>query len=656
MKDEHSKTDARVDRTISLSLPGGSSVTCSPGASLLEAARSAGIKNPLVAKIDGRLVDLDQPVTEDCAVEFITFDTPEGQEVFRHSASHVMAHAVMDLFPGARFAIGPAIEEGFYYDFELPRPLVPEDLEKIEQRMRELIDQDLPFVRRVLPKKEALALFEEKGQPYKIELIQEIPDQQISTYRMGEFLDLCRGPHVHSTGVIKACKLLSIAGAYWRGDERNVMLQRIYGTAFASPAMLKEHLRRLEEAKRRDHRKLGRELDLFSISDEAGAGLVIYHPKGALLRMLIEDFEKKEHLRRGYQVVYGPTLLKQELWEKSGHYDHYRENMYFTEVEGQRYGIKPMNCLAHMLIYKSKIRSYRDLPIRYFELGHVHRHEKSGVLHGLTRVRGFTQDDAHILCRPDQLNDEIQGVIRFVMDVMALFGFEYHMEISTQPEKFIGTNEDWERATRALSEALNDLGIPFEVFAGEGAFYGPKIDVKLKDALGRSWQCATIQCDFTLPERFDLVYVDSDGERKRPVMLHRVILGSLERFMGVLIEHFAGAFPVWLSPVQVKVLTITDRNDEFALSVAEALKEEGIRAETDLRNEKIGFKIREARMEKVPYMLVLGDREVEKKTVNCRSRDTGELIEYALPEFIIKIKKETDLTLQEVKHNNKIDR
>ncbi|MBN2374557.1 threonine--tRNA ligase [bacterium] len=567
----------------------------------------------------------------------------DSQDILRHSASHIMAHAVMDIFPGVKFAIGPSIEEGFYYDFDLPRNLVPEDLLKIEEGMQKLVDQDLPFKRSLLQKEEAIRFFEEKGQPYKIELINDLPDSQVSIYQVGDFIDLCRGPHVASTGMIKAFKLLSIAGAYWRGDERNKMLQRIYGTAFTSKKMLDKHLERIEEAKKRDHRKLGRELDLFSITDEVGAGMVIYHPKGAMLRMLIEDFEKKEHLRRGYQIVYGPTLLKQELWEKSGHYDNYRENMYFTEVEGQAYGIKPMNCLAHMLIYKSRIRSYRDLPIRYFELGHVHRHEKSGVLHGLTRVRGFTQDDAHILCTPDQLNQEIKGIIQFVIDVMDMFGFQYHMELSTRPEKSIGSEEDWDRATNALNNALEELKIPSRIFEGEGAFYGPKIDVKLKDAIGRDWQCATIQCDFTLPERFDLFYMDNDGEKKRPVMLHRVILGSLERFIGVLIEHYAGAFPLWLSPVQVKILTITDRQSGYACDISEKLLAEGIRVEKDLRNEKIGLKIREARLEKVPYMLILGDKEEKNSTVNLRSRDTGELTDVKLSDLIKKLEEQIHL-------------
>jgi len=454
-------------------------------------------------------------------------------------------------------------------------------------------------------------------------LIEDLDVETVSLYRQGDFVDLCRGPHLPSTGKIKAFKLTSVAGAYWRGDENRQMLQRIYATAFPDKKQLKAHLSRLEEARKRDHRKLGRELDLFSFSEEAGAGLVIWHPKGAMLRTVLEDFERREHLRRGYDIVQGPQILRTDLWKTSGHFENYRENMYFTEVEGQSFGIKPMNCLAHMLIYKSKLRSYRDLPLRYFELGTVHRHEKSGVLHGLTRVRGFTQDDAHILCAPDQLDDEIKGVLRFVQDVMAIFGFEFEMELSTRPDKSIGSDEDWERATNALRSALNDSGLPYDINEGDGAFYGPKIDIKLKDALDRYWQCATIQCDFTLPERFDLNYVGSDGEKHRPVMVHRVILGSIERFIGVLIEHYAGTFPLWISPVQAIIINVTDNQLEYAKQVAAELRADGVRVQSDLRNEKLGFKIREAQMQKVPYMLVIGDKEMEDGTLTPRYR-TGE--------------------------------
>jgi threonyl-tRNA synthetase len=536
--------------------------------------------------------------------------------------------------------IGPAIEDGFYYDFDSPRPFTPEDLEKIEIRMKEIIKSRLPFKRVVLPREEAIQYFRELGETYKVEIINSIDAEEVSLYSQGNFTDLCRGPHIPSSGVVKAFKLTKVAGAYWRGDERNPMLQRIYGASFPSKDELKRYLQLIEEAKRRDHRKLGKELDLFSISDEAGPGMIIWHPRGAMLRYLIEDFERKEHLKRGYQMVVGPQILKRELWEKSGHFDHYRENMYFTTVDDVDYGIKPMNCLAHMIIYKSRIRSYRDLPIRYFELGTVHRHEKSGVLHGLLRVRQFTQDDAHILCAPDQLNDEILGIINFVKDVMSIFGFEYTMELSTRPEKSIGSDEDWERATNALEKALQTLNLPYEVNEGDGAFYGPKIDIKLRDALSRSWQCATIQCDFTLPERFGLTYVDSDGSRKRPVMIHRVVLGAIERFLGVLIEHYSGAFPLWLAPVQVIILTITDRTDGYAQEVAEKLREEEIRLELDLRNEKIGFKVREARNLKIPYMVILGDKELENQVISVRKRGQDSTESLTLSNFIDLLKNE----------------
>jgi threonyl-tRNA synthetase len=480
-------------------------------------------------------------------------------------------------------------------------------------------------VRRELSREEAIGFFGKLGEKYKVELLESFEDPAVSTYEQGGFVDLCRGPHIPHTGYLRAFKLTSVAGAYWRGDEHNPMLQRIYGTAFFDKDALKKYLNFLAEAQRRDHRRLGRELDLFSFSDEIGAGMVIYHPKGALVRNILEAFEKREHLKRGYQIVIGPTLLKTELWKRSGHFDHYRENMYFTEIDEQSYGIKPMNCLAHMLIYKSRIRSYRDLPLRYFELGTVHRHEKSGVLHGLLRVRQFTQDDAHILCTPEQLNQEIHNILDFVIEVMDIFGFSYEMEISTRPEKSIGSNEDWDRATGALMQALEQRNAPFQICAGEGAFYGPKIDIKLKDALDRRWQCATIQCDFTLPERFDLTYVGADGGRHRPVMVHRVVLGAIERFLGVLVEHFAGAFPVWIAPVQAVIVTVTDAQLDYAASVYEELRAAGVRAELDARNEKLSYKIREAQLQKVPYMLVIGDKEVAAGVVGPRRRDGVQL-------------------------------
>ncbi len=589
-------------------------------------SQSGGSKDGFIAaRLNGRLTDLSGTVEEDATIEGVRTDSPEGMEILRHSAAHVMAQAVKTLFPRAKVAIGPAIENGFYYDFDVERPFSPEDLERIESKMADFISQKLTFRRREVERDEAIKIFRERGEQYKVELIEGFQDPVVSFYEQGDFIDLCRGPHIPHTGFLKAFKLTSIAGAYWRGDERNPMLQRIYGTAFPDRDGLKKYLRFLEEAQRRDHRRLGKELDLFSFSDEVGAGMVIYHPKGAMIRHILETFEKREHLRRGYHIVCGPTLLKTELWKRSGHFDNYRENMYFTEIDEQSYGIKPMNCLSHMLIYKSRVRSYRDLPLRYFELGTVHRHEKSGVLHGLLRVRQFTQDDAHILCMPEQLNDEIQGIIDFVIEVMGIFGFSYEMEISTRPEKSIGSVEDWDRATKALMGALEGKAIPYSVCEGEGAFYGPKIDVKLRDALERRWQCATIQCDFTLPERFDLSYVGSDGQRHRPVMLHRVILGAIERFFGVLVEHYAGAFPVWLSPVQAVLMTVTDNQLKFARSVYEELKAAGVRIELDDRNEKLNYKIREAQLQKVPYMLVIGDREVAAGGVRPRRRDGTQL-------------------------------
>jgi threonyl-tRNA synthetase len=596
----------------------------------------------VAADFNGHSIDLSTPLTESGSLDFIVVRSPKGLDILRHSAAHVMAQAVKELFPDAKVTIGPAIEDGFYYDFDTSRPFTPEDLEKIENRMQEIVKGRLPFRRFVLPRDEATRFFQEKNETYKVELIRDINEEELSLYTQGDFTDLCRGPHIPDSGFIKGFKLTKVAGAYWRGDERNPMLQRIYGTAFPSRDELKNYLRLIEEAKKRDHRKIGRELDLFSIVEDVGPGLVIWHPKGAMLRYIIEDFERVEHFKRGYQLVQGPQILKRELWEKSGHFDNYRDNMYFTTVDETEYGIKPMNCLAHMMIYRSKIRSYRDLPLRFFELGTVHRHEKSGVLHGLLRVRQFTQDDAHILCRPEQLNDEILGIINFVRDVMGMFGFEYTMELSTRPEKSIGTDEDWERATNALENALKQLQVDYEINEGDGAFYGPKIDIKLKDALSRSWQCATIQCDFTLPDRFDLTYVDSDGQRKRPVMIHRVVLGAIERFIGVLIEHYAGAFPLWLAPVQVVIMTITDRQDAYAEAIAQKLKDQGVRLEADLRNEKIGFKIREARNQKIPYMIVIGDKEMDTGTIAVRKRGQDLTKNYSLEEFIAQFRDEVD--------------
>jgi len=608
-----------------------------------EALKALGVpsdRRVVAARVDGEMVDLSRPLARDCTIAPIPLDSPEGLTIMRHSAAHIMAEAVRNLFPGARVAIGPAIENGFYYDFEVPEPFTPEDLEKIEGRMRELVVQDQPFGRDEKPREQAIETFKAQGEIYKVELLEEIPQETVSLYRQGNFIDLCRGPHLPSTGYLKAFKLTTSSGAYWRGDERRPMLQRIYGTAFPSPQELKQHLEFLEEAKRRDHRRLGRELGLFSIEEEAGAGLVIYHPKGAILRSIIEDFERREHRKRGYQMVMGPQMLKAEMWERSGHLANYRDHMYFAEVEGQSYGIKPMNCVAHMLIYRSRVRSYRELPLRFFELGTVLRHERTGVLHGLTRVRQFTQDDAHILCTPDQVKGEIVGVLDFVFQVMAIFGFEYEVELSTRPEKSIGSDAEWESATTALIGALKARQLPYHLCEGEGAFYGPKIDIKLKDALSRRWQCATIQCDFTLPERFDLTYVGSDGGRHRPVMLHRVILGSLERFLGVLVEHYAGAFPVWLAPVQAILLPITDRVHAYAQKLANKFTKAELRVELDKRNEKLQYKIREAQEQKIPYMIIIGDREELNQTLSIRQLDGTKLNDVPVKEFKERLKRE----------------
>ena len=561
-------------------------------------------------------------------------------DMLRHSTSHVMAQAVQDLFPEAKVAIGPSIDTGFYYDFDYEPGFTEEDLARIEGRMKELVKMDLPIVRKMVKKEEAIEMFRKMGENFKVELIDGIEDPEVSLYAQGNFTDLCRGPHLPSTGKIGAFKLLSLAGAYWKGDEKNKMLTRIYGTAFPDEAALNAYLQFLEEVKKRDHRRLGRELDLFSISDDIGAGLVIYHPNGALLRYILEDFERKEHLKRGYQFVVGPHILKLDMWKRSGHFENYRDNMYFTKIDDVDYGIKPMNCLSHIMVYRSTIRSYRDLPLRYFELGTVCRHEKSGVLHGLLRVREFTQDDAHIFLRQDQLHEEILSIIQFVRDVMGIFNFDYEMEISTRPDKYIGTLEDWDKAEQVLKDVLTSQDIPYDINEGDGAFYGPKIDVKLKDAIGRKWQCATIQCDFALPERFDLNFVDSDGKRKRPVMLHRVILGAMERFIGILIEHYGGRFPVWLSPTQVVIMNITDEQEPYVKALQASMIDEEIRVETDTRNEKLSLKIREGVLKKVPYLVITGKKEMASETISVRVRDGGELKDVTIQDFIARVKEE----------------
>jgi threonyl-tRNA synthetase len=564
-------------------------------------------------------------------------------DTLRHSCSHVMAEAVKQLWPEVKLAIGPSIEDGFYYDFDKKEPFTDEDLGLIEKKMAEIIKKNEPFIREEISKKQAVELFGKLREDYKIELIKGLGDEKISIYKTGEsFIDLCRGPHVSSTGEIKAFKLLSVAGAYWHGIETNPMLQRVYGTCFDSQKELEEHLKNIEEAKARDHRKLGPQLEFFDIyHEEAGAGLVFYHPKGAILRTIIEDYEKKEHLKRGYQIVITPHIMQSGLWQTSGHYEYYKDNMYIFNSEGKEFVLKPMNCPGHILIYKSKGRSYRDLPIRLFELGTVYRHEKAGVLHGLLRVRGFTQDDAHIFCLPEQLKPEIKGVIDFVYDTMEAFGFDdVSIELSTRPEKYIGSEEDWDLATRALEEALKEKGLNYEVNPGDGAFYGPKIDIKLKDALKRKWQCATIQCDFALPKRFNLSYTDSDGKEKQPVMLHRVLLGSLERFIGALLEHYKGDLPLWLAPAQVLIIPIKDAQAGYALEIKNELVDKGIRADIDNRNETLDKRIRNAELSKIPYCLVIGGREAEQQKVSARRRGSGDLGVMPTGEFIKMIKEE----------------
>jgi threonyl-tRNA synthetase len=577
----------------------------------------------------------------------------ENLEKIRHSAAHVMADAVRRLFPGVKLGIGPAIEEGFYYDFDFSgcdmgssgksggHFLTPEDLPKIEEEMARIAKQKLPFEKKVTAKKEAVKFFEKERETYKLELLDGLEDKEVTLYRHGDFTDLCKGPHVADTGKVGVFKLLSVAGAYWRGDEANPMLQRIYGTAFSNKKDLEEFLALREEAQKRDHRKLGRELDLYSFDESVGAGLVLYHPKGAMLRQIIVDYITEKHIEKGYQLISSPHILKSDIWIRSGHYDYYKEYMYIFKSENQEYAVKPMNCPGHILVYSSKVRSYREFPIRYFELGSVYRHEKSGVLHGLLRVRGFTQDDAHIFCLQEQAAEEVVNVMDFVEEVLKVFGFqEFEVELSTRPEKFIGAEEDWDKATDALKDALEKKGFEYNINEGEGAFYGPKIDIKLKDALGRAWQCATIQCDFALPERFNLKYTDQNGNEKRPIVLHRVILGSLERFIGALVEHYWGAFPLWLAPVQVKVIPITEAHLGYGREIELELAGLGFRVEIDSRNEKMQKKIRDAELAKIPYMAVVGKREKEQGSVSVRSRKQGDMGALKREDFIKRLQQE----------------
>lgn len=609
----------------------------------------------LAAKVNDQVVDLSKPLSEDATVEPLKFDSAEGRDVYRHSSTHIMAQAVKEVFPSAQLTIGPALEDSFFYDFAFERPFTPEDLEKIEARARDIIKRNLTITRREFSKEEAIAFFKSRGEAYKVELIQGFPEgEPISAYVQGDFVDLCRGPHLPSTGHVGAFKLLNTAGAYWRGDERNPMLQRIYGTSFPTQADLDAHLARLEEIKRRDHRKVGKELDLISVQDEIGPGLVLWHPKGAAIRLLIENFWREQHIKDGYELVYSPHVARLDLWKTSGHVDYYRDNMFASmKIEGSEYQLKPMNCPYHIMIYKSHLRSYRDLPIRYGELGTVYRYERTGVLHGLLRVRGFTQDDAHLFCRPDQIEPEVSRVLDFTFFVLRTFGFtQFEVFLSTRPKESVGADEHWTLATSALEAALKSRNISYHLDPGGGAFYGPKIDIKIKDALGRSWQCSTVQVDFNNPERFELTYIGEDGKAHQPIMIHRALMGSIERFFGILIEHYGGAFPTWLAPVQATVMNITDNQRDYVAAVVAQLKGAGFRAEADLRNEKIGLKIREAEKAKIPFMLVAGDREVQGGTVSVRGRSGANLGSMTVAAVVDLLRAEITRPQQELQHTH----
>jgi len=599
-----------------------------------EVLKERGIDGDVIAvKIDGKMCDLDALVEEDAKIEPVRVDSPEGIEMLRHSASHIMAQAVYRLYPGTKYGVGPAIENGFYYDMDVPVAITEEDLPKIEDEMKRIASEAIPFERLVMSKEEATRLFQERGDVYKLEILKDIEDDTVSLYRVGEFIDLCRGPHVPNTSYVKHFKLLSLAGAYWRGDERNPMLTRIYGTAFPSEEDLLAYLTKIEEAKRRDHRRIGKELDLFSLQNEA-PGFPFFHPKGVVILNTLVDFWRKVHIQRGYQEIKTPLILDQDLWIRSGHWDHYRENMYFTEIDGKPFAIKPMNCPGGILVYKTQLRSYRDLPLKLAELGVVHRHERSGVLHGLMRVRCFTQDDAHIFTSEEHIKEEITDIMEMVQYIYGVFGFPYHIELSTRPENAMGDKVLWDKAEQALQEALEDRGVEYKLNPGDGAFYGPKIDFHLEDCIGRTWQCGTIQLDFQMPEKFDITYIGPDGEPHRPVMIHRTILGSLERFLGILIEQYAGAFPYWLAPVQVKILPVSDEHLPYAKKVASALQKKDVRIEVDLKEGTLGKKIRDAQMQKIPYMLVIGNREVEKGVVSVRDRSKGDLGSMSLEALI----------------------
>ena len=630
---------------IKVSLKDGSSMEVEEGISVLDVAKkiSEGLaRNATAAMVDGEVKDLRYNLDKDCELTILTFDAIEGRKAYWHTASHILAQAVKRLYPDVKLTIGPAIDNGFYYDFDSEITFTPEILEKLEEEMKKIVKEDLEIKRFTLSREEAIKLMKERKEDYKVELIEELPEgEEISFYEQGEFVDLCAGPHLLSTGKVKAIKLQTVSGAYWRGDEKNKMLQRIYGIAFPKKSVLDEYLEMLEEAKKRDHRKLGKELDLFMLAEE-GPGFPFFLPKGMILRNVLEDFWRKKHMENGYQEIKTPIMLNEDLWHRSGHWDHYKDNMYTTKIDDVDFALKPMNCPGGMLVYKRKIHSYRDLPERVGELGLVHRHELSGTLHGLMRVRCFTQDDAHIFCLPEQVEDEIIRLMKLIDSIYKMFGFTYTMELSTRPEDSMGSDEQWDAAINGLKNALEVQGLEYSINEGDGAFYGPKIDFHLKDSIGRTWQCGTIQLDFQMPEKFDLVYIGADGEKHRPVMLHRVIFGSIERFIGILIEHYAGAFPTWLAPVQVKVLSIAEPHIEYAKKLEEEFKKNGIRVEIDDRPEKIGYKIREAQLQKVPYMVVVGDKEVEAGTVGVRSRKDGDIGQMKIEDSINKLKIEIE--------------
>jgi threonyl-tRNA synthetase len=634
------KKEARNMDKVKITLKDGSVKEVPKGITILEVAKMIGgrlAKEAVAGEVDGKVTDLNYEIHKDCEINILKFEDENGEEVFRHTSAHVLAQAVQRLFPQTKLAIGPSIENGYYYDFDSEHKFTPEDLQKIEKEMEKIVKENLEVERFELPREEALKLMEEKGERYKVELIKELPeDETISFYKQGDFIDLCRGPHLPTTKYIKALKLLSTAGAYWRGDEKNKMLQRIYGTSFPKKKLLDEYLHRLEEAKKRDHRKLGKELKLFTILEE-GPGFPFFLPNGMELKNTLMEYWREVHKKAGYVEVETPIILNRKLWETSGHWHHYKENMYALQIDEEDYAIKPMNCPGGMLVYKTEMRSYRDFPMRVGEIGRVHRHELSGALHGLMRVRAFTQDDAHIFMLPEQIKDEIKGVAKLIDEIYTKFGFKYHVELSTRPEDSMGSDEEWEMAESALKEALEELKLPYKLNEGDGAFYGPKIDFHLEDCIGRTWQCGTIQLDFQLPQRFDLTYIGKDGEKHRPIVIHRVAFGSIERFIGILIEHFAGKFTTWIAPVQVKILPITDRQAEYAEKIVEQLEDQGIKVEIDSRSEKIGYKIREAQLQKVPYMLIVGDKEEESQTVSVRSRDNGELGSQKVEDFVEKI-------------------